>query len=167
MPYFQTSEEWQRHSSLLLQARPRTTRITTKYNIRNLDSPKYTKKRTRDGSQKTSDSTTNDPSQPQQARIPKAYLTLKTYDSESGVVLKYKTDKAAEVGRLIGSLGRLGRHMAALPQVTEDVAMTEAPVVEQETNTTISPATAGTTTETAKGQATNSGAGKKKKKGKK
>jgi hypothetical protein len=31
------------------------------------------------------------------------------------VVLKFKTDRAAEVGRLIGGLGRLGRHMAALP----------------------------------------------------
>ena len=44
---------------------------------------------------------------------------LKTYDPESGVVLKYKTDKAADVGRLIASLGRLGRHMAALPEKEE------------------------------------------------
>jgi hypothetical protein len=44
---------------------------------------------------------------------------LKTYDPESGVVLKFKTDRAAEVGRLIGSLGRMGRHMAALPPKSE------------------------------------------------
>ena len=47
--------------------------------------------------------------------MPKAYLELRTYDPESGVTLKYKTDKAAEIGRLIVSLGRLGRSMAALP----------------------------------------------------
>lgn len=44
---------------------------------------------------------------------------MKTYDPESGVVLKFKTDRAAEVGRLIGSLGRMGRHMAALPEKEE------------------------------------------------
>ena len=44
---------------------------------------------------------------------------LKTYDPESGVVLKYKTDKAADVGRLIAGLGRLGRDMAALPEKEE------------------------------------------------
>ena len=48
---------------------------------------------------------------------------LKTYDPESGVVLKYKTDKAADVGRLIASLGRLGRHMAALPEKQEGMAL--------------------------------------------
>lgn len=52
-------------------------------------------------------------------RVPRATLTLKTYDPESGVVLKFKTDRAAEVGRLVGSLGRVGRHMAALPQKDE------------------------------------------------
>ena len=30
-------------------------------------------------------------------------------------LLKFKTDRAAEVGRLINGLGRAGRHMAALP----------------------------------------------------
>jgi hypothetical protein len=53
------------------------------------------------------------------AIVPKATLTLKTYDPVSGTVLKYKTDKAAEVGRLIASLGTLGRSMAALPEVAE------------------------------------------------
>jgi hypothetical protein len=42
------------------------------------------------------------------------------------VTLKYKTDKAAEVGRLISSLARLGRSMAGLPEVKEDVAMLDA-----------------------------------------
>jgi len=34
-------------------------------------------------------------------------------------VLKLKTDKAADVGRLIAGLGRLGRRMAALPEKAE------------------------------------------------
>ncbi len=59
--------------------------------------------------------------------IPRASLTLKTYDPVSGICLKYRTDKAAEVGRLVASLGRLGRTTAAIPEkaVTEDAVMTE------------------------------------------
>lgn len=74
----------------------------------NLDSPKYQKalKRKREGDGEEKDAA---------PKVPKAYLTLKTYDPDSGVVLKFKTDRAAEVGRLINGLGRLGRHMAALP----------------------------------------------------
>lgn len=60
--------------------------------------------------------------------MPRAWLVLKTYDPESGVVLKFKTDRAAEVGRLINGLGRLGRHMAALPQETEGKLCTGAAV---------------------------------------
>lgn len=44
--------------------------------------------------------------------------------------MKYKTDKAAEVGRLISSLSRLGRSMAGLPEVKEDVIMLDAQAVE-------------------------------------
>lgn len=55
----------------------------------------------------------------QQPPTAKAELMLKTYDPRSGVCLKYRTDKAAEVGRLVGSLGRLGRGMAALPEENE------------------------------------------------
>jgi hypothetical protein len=47
---------------------------------------------------------------------------LKTYDPASGVTLKFKTDRAAEVGRLINGLGRVGRHMAALPEKHEGEA---------------------------------------------
>ena len=50
---------------------------------------------------------------------------LKTYDPESGVVLKFRTDRAADVGRLIGGLGRLGRHMAALPEKAEGKSAAE------------------------------------------
>lgn len=88
------------------------TRITTKYNIPNLESSKYTKTKKRKRETETDGATAA-------AKVPKAYLTLKTYDPESGVVLKFKTDRAAEVGRLINGLGKLGRYMAALPQKTE------------------------------------------------
>lgn len=49
----------------------------------------------------------------------KAVLVLKTYDPVSGTCLKYRTDKAAEVGRLIAALGTCGRVMAALPEKEE------------------------------------------------
>lgn len=164
MPYFTSSEEWQRQSALLLQARPNTvcllhlptalhhstntsdqTRITTKYHIPSADSlsPKPSA---------PSDATA-DPSKPAQ---PIAQLELKTFDPVSGTTLKYRTDKAAEVGRLIAAMGSLGREMAALPEVKGDVVMAdatqeveaEAPVQAQQTQQ-------------------QSGAGKKKKKGKK
>ena len=50
----------------------------------------------------------------------KAHLTLKTYDPESGTCLKYRTDKAAEVGRLVASLGKLGKGMAGLGVPVEE-----------------------------------------------
>lgn len=43
---------------------------------------------------------------------------LKTYDAHSGVTLKYKTSKAAEVTRLVQMLGTLGRGMAGLAATT-------------------------------------------------
>ncbi|SMQ47917.1 unnamed protein product [Zymoseptoria tritici ST99CH_3D7] len=134
MPVLSSSEEWQRQSSLLLQARPTTTRITTKYNIPNLDSPKYqkTKKRKRETDGEDKDA-------PAAPRVPRATLTLKTYDPESGVVLKFKTDRAAEVGRLIGSLGRVGRYMAALPEKEEaqDTVPEDVPAIEQAADSTL------------------------------
>ncbi|KAK1070208.1 hypothetical protein LTR74_004360 [Friedmanniomyces endolithicus] len=126
MVYLKTPEEWQHQSALLLQARPTTTRITTKYKIPNLASPKYNKpnKRKRDGGDGEGKEQTG-------LRVPRAALVLKTYDPESGVVLKLKTDKAADVGRLIGGLGRLGRRMAALPEKAEEAVMEDAEVAEQ------------------------------------
>ncbi|CAD0012914.1 unnamed protein product [Aureobasidium pullulans] len=119
MPYFTSSEEWQKQSALLLQARPNTQ--------------------------------------------PTAYLELKTYDPISGTTLKYKTDKAAEVGRLVAAMGSLGREMAALPEMKQDITMTDAdetPVVEPA-------ATPATATAQQQQQQQQSTGGKKKKKGKK
>ena len=51
--------------------------------------------------------------------MPRATLEVKAYDPESGVTLKFKTEKSADVGRLIAGLGRIGRQMAALPEKAE------------------------------------------------
>lgn len=150
------------------------TRITTKYNIPNLDSPKYqkTKKRKRETDGEDKDA-------PAAPRVPRATLTLKTYDPESGVVLKFKTDRAAEVGRLIGSLGRVGRYMAALPEKEEgetthtpkptdiakglpaqDTVPEDVPAIEQAADSTLP-------TSDSKPQSGAGGGKKKKNKGKK
>lgn len=89
-------------------------RISVKYCVPNLKSARYQKARRRkQQGVGESDGTSN------ASLVPKAALCLKAYDPESGVCLQFKTDRAAEVGRLITGLGRLGRHMAALPQKTE------------------------------------------------
>jgi len=129
MPYFTTSQEWHKQSSLLLQARPTTvcrtlvprlqklttlqTRITTKHKIAKPKAPKA--KPNEAGATETASSAPSEITS-------RATLTLKTYDPVSGVCLKYRTEKAAEVGRLIAALGRLGRDMAGLPEA-EDTPM--------------------------------------------
>ncbi|GCB19032.1 uncharacterized protein C17H9.07 [Aspergillus awamori] len=101
MPYLPTSQSYLEQSSLLLQAYP-DTRITTKYTF-----PRTTS---------TSTSTSTKQQQQQQPPTspedtePKpriATLELKTYHPGSGICLKYRTNKGAEVGRLITSLGKL------------------------------------------------------------
>ncbi|KAF2486276.1 signal recognition particle 9 kDa protein-domain-containing protein [Neohortaea acidophila] len=114
-----TIEEWQRQSTLLIQARPTTTRITTKYNIPNLESAKYNKSKKRKRNTGIDEKEEEQQQQEAAPRIPRATLTLKTFDPESGVVLQFKTDRAADVGRAINGLGRLGRYMAALPEQVE------------------------------------------------
>ncbi|KAI4718373.1 hypothetical protein E4T48_05362 [Aureobasidium sp. EXF-10727] len=141
MPYFTSSEEWQRQSALLLQARPSTTRITTKYHIPSATSISST-------APSSTDATTE-----QKPTV--ALLELKTYDPVSGTTLKYKTDKAAEVGRLIAAMGTLGREMAALPEKKEDVVMADVGAEGTETPVEAAAPAAQTT------------ASKKKKKGKK
>ncbi|EMF15538.1 uncharacterized protein SEPMUDRAFT_147396 [Sphaerulina musiva SO2202] len=162
-----TSEEWQQQTSLLLEARPTTTRITTKYNIPNLDSPKYQqklKKRKRDANGEDKDGTNATP------LVPRATLTLKAYDPESGVVLKFKTDRAAEVGRLVNGLGRVGRQMAALPEKEETQDSKMEDVVGAEGTTEIAAQTSASAASGAKPQSQPQqagGGGKKKKKNKK
>ncbi|KAI8660663.1 SRP9-21 domain-containing protein [Fusarium keratoplasticum] len=141
MPYFKTSQEWLDQSIALLEARPATTRITTKYSL----SPA--------------------PSRPDDAaataKPPRGSLVLKTYDPVSGVALKYRTTKAAEVSRLVhASLGRLGRSMAAVPDVPE-VAMADAGEEEQKEQQQAA------TSQQPPAAQSGGGGGKKKKKGKK
>jgi hypothetical protein len=96
-------------------------------------------------------------------------LVLKTYDPRSGVCLKYKTDKAAEVGRLISILSRLGRNMAALPDQLADSTIGDAPAAEHGTGRStpvLEEKQAKTPGPEAKSGQAGGGAGKKKKKGK-
>ncbi|KAL8737993.1 MAG: hypothetical protein Q9181_001175 [Wetmoreana brouardii] len=117
MPYFSDSQQWLHQSNLLLAARPTTSRITTKYRISPPPPPRKRKSTTTD-SQSVSAATSPPPPQ-QQPLQSRAHLVLKTYDPVSGVCLKYKTDKAAEVGRLVAALGKCGRAMAGLPPKEE------------------------------------------------
>ncbi|TKX26103.1 hypothetical protein C1H76_1629 [Elsinoe australis] len=146
MPLYKTSEEWTHYTTLLLRARPTTaclqpspTRIVTKYTIPPLPSrSKVAKLRAKKEAANAKRNSSNDTPAPAESELkssaeyaaekpPVGYLELRAYDPESGACLKYRTEKAAEVGRLIGGLGRMGRVMAALPEVEEkDVVMGEA-----------------------------------------
>lgn len=81
--------------------------------------------------------------------------------------MKYRTDKGAEVGRLIATLGRLGRQMAALPESAEPIdevgadAAQDVEMTVDQGEKTAPAAKAGTATKDT------GAAGKKKKKGKK
>ncbi|THC98144.1 hypothetical protein EYZ11_002368 [Aspergillus tanneri] len=127
MPYLPTPQAFLEQSALLLEAYPDTTRITTKYSF-----PSHKPKST-----STVDSASADPKSQPPATTPVATLTLKTYNPSAGLCLKYRTNKAAEVGRLITSLGKLaaGADVASLglsgaapgTQVAADVEMMDAP----------------------------------------
>lgn len=164
-------------------------RITTKYHIPNLESARYaSKKRKRSTDENKEEGEKAGEDAP---RVPRGTLEVKAYDPESGVTLKFKTEKSADVGRLIAGLGRVGRYMAALPEKAEgedystqgagctltvetaaDSISTTAP---QDATMEDAPATEGadepttTTAQEAKPAppATGGGGGKKKKKGKK
>ncbi|PSN66304.1 hypothetical protein BS50DRAFT_635445 [Corynespora cassiicola Philippines] len=164
MPYFKTSTEWYEQSSLLLKARPTSTRITSKYTVLK-PTPSKIKKRQKYADKQASKPASDRPSSPapqaQNPEEPTATFTLKTYDPESGTCLQYVTTKGAEVGRLVGSLGRLSRHMAAMPEIAEDLgASAEGPSTPQvEADVQMGG--------TAPAEPKAGGGGKKKKKGKK
>ena len=108
MPYLPDLNTYLHQSSLLIQAYPTTTRITTKYSLPRRPNPK-SKSNAKPATLAPSESATTDTtSKPHRERLPpSATLTLKTFEPGSGICLKYKTDKAAEVGRLLTGLGRL------------------------------------------------------------
>ncbi|RFU75459.1 signal recognition particle, srp9 subunit [Trichoderma arundinaceum] len=152
MPYFKTSQEWLDHSVALLEARPSQTRVTTRYSIKAVKPRKLT-----DPDASSADDSAAAASDP---KPPRGSLVLKTYDPASGVTLKYRTTKAAEVTRLMhAAMGRLGRAMANVHDVPEatmqDADAAETPQGEQ------------TPQQAQQGAAGGGGGGKKKKKGKK
>ncbi|KAK8209458.1 signal recognition particle 9 kDa protein-domain-containing protein [Phyllosticta capitalensis] len=170
MPFFESSAEWLEQSALLLKARPTTARIVTKYSILQRHEQKQLKRKDKAAEKATSSGQNGDAAaetqdrrqQPAQPERPKGVLIIKTYDPASGVCLKYKTNKAAEVGRLVASLEKLARTMAALPDKPED-----APIAGEQgtgTNTPNPEAAPKTDSKPAQG---GGGGGKKKKKGKK
>ncbi|KAE9966718.1 hypothetical protein BLS_006854 [Venturia inaequalis] len=156
--YLSTADEWLQQSSLLLKARPTSTRITTKYTIPDPSKAKSRKRKTRDDEAEPSSEA------PAETQPVVASLTVKSYDPVSGVCLRYKTSRGWEVGRIVANLGRLGRHMAALPEVAEDTTTLDVVKKEEDGGSrphtpvpdSSKPATAG-----------QGGGGKKKKKGKK
>jgi hypothetical protein len=188
MPYFKSSTEWYEQSSLLLKARPSTVRstnttlphsrlipqqarVTSKYTVLKPTSSKvkkrekYAAKRSQQTTSTTEGTSPAPTTSPQDTEAPTATFTLKTYDPESGVCLQYETNKAAEVGRLITTLGRLGKHMAAMKEITTDFTMPagnagiETPGVESDVQMADAPP--------QKPAAGGNAGGKKKKKGKK
>lgn len=114
MPYFSDLNTYLHQSSLLIQAYP-SARITTKYalprkpNLKSRSQSKASKDTSASGPESTAEATDATTTQSQPKRERSATLTLKTYHPESGICLKYRTDKAAEVGRLLNGLGRLAK----------------------------------------------------------
>ncbi|KAA8910507.1 signal recognition particle 9 kDa protein-domain-containing protein [Sphaerosporella brunnea] len=85
----------------------------------------------------------------------KGSLTLKTWDPVSGAVVKFSTDRVADVGRLVLGLQRLARTQMGLPE--GDTAMREAPEAAESTDTkmvvdTLPPASAQQTKGKKKGK---------------
>ncbi|QSZ37254.1 hypothetical protein DSL72_009348 [Monilinia vaccinii-corymbosi] len=137
MPHLDTAQEWLTQSSLLLKAHPTTTRITTKYTILHARNTPHAPSTTHSTATKPrlpkpkpkSPSSDTAPATPEP---PRATLTITAFHPRSGVNLKYTTNKAAEIGRLVQIMGRLGRLMAGLPEEKEalgEIHMGDAPEV--------------------------------------
>ncbi|KAF4782876.1 hypothetical protein HER10_EVM0003890 [Colletotrichum scovillei] len=161
MPTYKTSQEWLEQSSLLLQARPTTTRITTKYSIKAVKPRKI--KTSEDASAASAAAPAEDATMTD-AKPPRGSLVIKTFDPVSGVALKYRTTKAAEVSRLITCLGALGRTMSTSKPATLDAAAATKDEPMADAGGEDTPAGAATPVEKPQAAA---GGGKKKKKGKK
>ncbi|EEH40443.1 hypothetical protein PAAG_02498 [Paracoccidioides lutzii Pb01] len=121
MPYLSTSQEYLEQSALLLEAYPDTTRITTKYTYPTSKKSQSTAKLKPPTTATPTPSATLDPTSAPTSLAP-ATLTLKTFHPTSGICLKYHTNKAAEIGRLIAGLGKL----ASGAPVIETVETTKA-----------------------------------------
>ncbi|OKL61393.1 hypothetical protein UA08_03503 [Talaromyces atroroseus] len=140
MPYLPTPNAFLEQSSLLLEAYPDNTRITTKYSYPSSTSSSQSRnKNNKNKISKSKPATTETSESTTATTTTVATLTLKTYNPVTGICLKYKTNKAAEVGRLISGLGKLAAGLkigadeavAAAPPVTagagQDVEMIDAP----------------------------------------
>lgn len=111
MPYLPSLNAFLHSASQLLAAYP-TARITTKYSLPKLSSSTATK-----DAPPAADTAETNPSAPTKTLA--ATLTAKIYHPQTGICLKYSTDKAQEVGRLFTSLGKLARGEAIdLPSAT-------------------------------------------------
>ncbi|KAL4887437.1 signal recognition particle 9 kDa protein-domain-containing protein [Aspergillus karnatakaensis] len=159
-PYLPTSASYLKESSLLLQAYPNSTRIVTKYT--------YPKPST---SPKTQQQSTPSDEKDAPPKTPLAILTMKTYTPEAGICLKYRTNKAAEVGRLITALGLLagGADLGSLDSggVTGAVEAAEATGTGTEAGAGSPALGAGVSAGTSSAGISKGGKGKGKKKGKK
>ena len=172
MPYLPTLNAFLHSASLLLAAYP-TARITTKYSL-----PTGSKEQPAAPA-----ATTETESGAQRERKePSATLTVKVFHPATGICLKYATDKAQEVGRLITSLGRLARGEAIEVPATATAAAAAAGQAEDaadKMDVDAGPAIAvkqedavaagkpvGHQQGQAQGQSGGGGGGKKKKKGK-
>ncbi|KAF7909868.1 uncharacterized protein EAF01_003586 [Botrytis porri] len=139
MPHLDTAQEWLTQSSLLLKAHPTTTRITTKYTLLHAPSSPHAPSTTNSTATKPrlpKPSSTQSSTSAKPESQPRGTLTLTTFNPHSGVNLKYTTNKAAEVSRLIQIMGRLGKLMCGLPETEEkeglgEINLAEAPAEEE------------------------------------
>ena len=116
MAYFNDAQAYIQNSMLLLSARPNTVRQT----IRALH------KFNADVVFQTRITTTFSTMRPKPAKVvgeesgsasaPRSMLVFKTYDPASGTTLKFRTDKASEIGRLVTGMRKCGKHMANIPE---------------------------------------------------
>ncbi|KAK4200548.1 signal recognition particle 9 kDa protein-domain-containing protein [Triangularia verruculosa] len=111
MPFYEKSEDWLHHSSLLLAARPDTTRITTNYHL----SP----------ARRTPKNAAPEQAAEDAKKGTRGHLVITTFDPKSGASLKYRTSKAQEVGRLVQMLGNLAAKAAGRKEEDEEVKKEE------------------------------------------